>query len=108
MGSMACCAFALLILGQMAAGFAAFRRAVPFGLLGRPSFELAPNPAAAWRLGAAALALEAPAARWRTTGRVLAFAGLLELALLGGGALWALQGPQPSASDTTWCSTVIP
>jgi hypothetical protein len=105
---MACCAFALFILGQLAAGFEALRRAVPFGLLGRPSSQLSLNPAAAWRLGEAPLEVEAPPARWLRTGRVLALAGLLDAMILGGAALWALQGSQPSPTDTIWCSRIFP
>ena len=110
---MACCAFALLLLGQIAAGIAAFRRAVPFGLLGRPSLEAPLNPATAWRLGAPALALPTPRLR---VGRAVAAAALLELSLLGGAALWALHDAHAAAHangdstahDTLWCWSTNP
>jgi len=111
---MACCAFALFIVGQIVAAFATLRRAVPFGLLGRPSDEPGLNPAAAWRLDAAAVALPAPSSdgvRWRTLGLGLALAVVLELALFGGAAAWAFDATgasQPTGSDTTWCWRISP
>lgn len=116
---MACCAFALFILGQIAAGFVALRRAVPFGLLGRPSLEPTLNAATAWQLGAQVEAV-APgagvvAARWRPAGRAIAVAALLELALVGAAAAWGLNGAHASAhaaetldTDTFWCGRMLP
>lgn len=116
---MACCAFALFILGQIAAGFVALRSAVPFGLLGRPSLTPTPNPATSWQLAAepALLASSAGAPRfaWRTTGRAFAVAALLELVLVGGAAIWGLHGAHASAhasesleADTIWCGRILP
>jgi hypothetical protein len=115
LGSMACCAFALFILGQLAAGFVAMRRAVPFGLLGRPSLEPTLNPATAWQLGAAPLAVAAlPGATrsgWRTAGRALSIAALFELALVGAAAAWGLHDSHVATAenpDTIWCGRMIP
>jgi hypothetical protein len=114
---MACCAFALFILGQIAAGFVALRRAVPFGLLGRPSLEPTVNVATAWQLGAPvdAVAPGAGAARRRVAGRAVAVAALLELALVGAAAAWGLHGAHTSAhaaemldTDTFWCGRMLP
>jgi hypothetical protein len=111
---MACCAFALFVLGQIAAMFAAFRRAVPFGLLGRPSLEPDLNPATAWQLGATAPAV-AVRPRRRMAVRALVVAAGIELVLLGGGALWALHGAHasehasaPGGADTIWCWSGTP
>ncbi|MBM4335332.1 MAG: hypothetical protein FJ108_05365 [Deltaproteobacteria bacterium] len=114
---MACCAFALFILGQIAAGFVALRRAVPFGLLGRPSLEPTVNAATVWQLGAQLdpVAPGAGAARWRSAGRAVAAAALLELALVGAAAAWGLHGAHASAhaaemldTDTFWCGRMLP
>lgn len=116
---MACCAFALFILGQIAAGFVALRRAVPFGLLGRPSIEPTLNAATAWQLGAPVDAMAAGAgtgaARWRSAGRAVAVVALLELALVGAAAAWGLHGAHASAhaaemldTDTFWCGRMLP
>ncbi len=114
---MACCAFALFILGQIATGFVALRRAVPFGLLGRPSLEPTVNAATAWQLGTQidAVAPGAGAARWRVAGRAVAVAALLELALVGAAAAWGLHGAHASAhaseilgTDTFWCGRTLP
>ncbi len=116
---MACCAFALFVLGQIATGLLALRRAVPFGLLGRPSAAPRPNPATAWQLAA-----ESPLPRtragatrlaWRAPGRAFAVVALLELALVGAAAIWGLHGTHASAhalesldENTLWCGRILP
>lgn len=83
---MACCAFALFILGQIAAGFVALRRAMPLGLLGRPSLEPVANPATAWQLGAPTADPTPRARAVRLGWRAVAVAALIELTLVGGAA----------------------
>jgi hypothetical protein len=102
---MACCAFALFIIGQFLAAFDGLRRLVPFGLLGEPSLASAPNPAAAWQLGMAPIAAAPARFRFGRVGRGLAVAAVLELALLGGALYFGFHAHAP---DTTWCWRVIP
>ena len=113
---MACCAFALFLVGQALAFFAALRRRVPTRWLGEPDAGPRLNPATAWQLGQEpALAGEAQAGRGRGARRLLAplvLVACLEATLVVGGVGWitlhlradteaapaALQLP-----DSAWC-----
>jgi hypothetical protein len=117
--SVACCAFALFILGQIAAGFVALRRAVPFGLLGQPAVAATLNPTTAWQLGSAEIASAAltpsPRLAWRTVGRAVALVALLEIAGISAVAAWTLHDAHASADasvaqnrDTLWCGRMLP
>jgi len=101
--AVACCAFAIFIVGQLAAGWLALRRAVPFARVGRPNAESALNPATAWQLGApsAALVLDATGRGldWRRVGRLALVGVALELALLAAGGAWLVHASSAPAHE---------
>jgi len=87
----ACCAFAVFLLGQLLAALAWLRGLLPRPLRGASSGDAAVDPVTAWRLLPATpgLLAPAPAARAlpRRLRRSLLLAVGLELAILGVGAL---------------------
>ncbi|HTO55635.1 MAG TPA: hypothetical protein VMR50_19790 [Myxococcota bacterium] len=105
---MACCAFALFIVGQLLAAFDGVRRLVPFGLLGRPRLLAEPNPAAAWQLGMATVAAEPAHERFGRLGRGLAIAALFELVLLGAFLLLGSHDATAHLPDAAWCRRILP
>jgi hypothetical protein len=105
---MACCAFALFIVGQLVAAFDGVRRLVPFGLLGRPSLATEPNPAAAWQLGMATVAVAPEREHFGRLGRGLAIAALFELVLFGGFLLLGSHDATAHLPDAAWCRRILP
>lgn len=112
---MACCAFALFLVGQALAFFAALRRRMPLRWLGDPDAGPRPNPATAWHLGQGPAQLgEAPAGpgRARRLLRPLVLAVCLEAALAVAGVGWitrhltAETEAAPASlqlADSVWC-----
>jgi hypothetical protein len=102
---MACCAFALFVIGQVVAFLAMVRRTLGLGAArdsGPPH-----NPATAWQLhGAVSL----PRRSRRRLGPALLLIAMLEVGLVAAGAAWLRSGePSPGAApgaqwlDTAWC-----
>lgn len=119
---MACCAFAVFVLGQLMAALAWLRRLLPRPLRGAGSVEAEIDPVTSWQLlSAAAGALApAPAGRGLSRGlrRSLLVAAGLELALLGVGALGLAASRSQLEPDRTsgrsepgvtsfWCRSLL-
>ncbi len=113
---MACCAFAIFLIGQVLAFFGVLRRWGPFGRIGSPATEAAPNLATAWQLHPESSGAVRPQGESRRRNRRLAW-GLalgIEVALMMGGVAWLgrhmdFPGSQPArvgmADVTSWCGT---
>ncbi len=117
---MACCAFAVFLLGQLVAAFAWLRRQLPRPLRRAGSAIVEVDPATSWQLFPAAPALvAAPGLRRRSRAarHALLVAVGLELAILGAGALGlaasrsrAAPGGTPrstGASTSFWCRSLL-
>ncbi|MDJ0851759.1 MAG: hypothetical protein QNK04_25560 [Myxococcota bacterium] len=113
---MACCAFALFLVGQALAFFAALRRRMPIRRVGEPGARPRVNPATAWQLGQQpALAGGSGVLRGRGARRLsapLVLAICLEATLVVGGVGWVTRhlsagtdavtaSLQPA--DSAWC-----
>jgi hypothetical protein len=112
----ACCAFALFVIGQIAALFVAMRRALGFSV---PEGDAPPvNPATTWQLNPAPSGghLPPPPPRRRRLGAWLVTIALLEIGLVATGATWVRGHHQPASAsasaslgETAWCgSTPLP
>lgn len=99
---MPCCAFALFVIGQIAAFCLAIGRAL--GISGARDGGPALNPATAWQLHAAPAA-PLPRRRAPRLAPALVLVALLEVALVAAGAAWLRGGDDaPGAtSGTFWC-----
>lgn len=93
---MACCAFALFIVGQVLLAFDAVRRR----LFGAPPERI--NPATAWRPGtAAAIALPAPRRPLRAA--ILSLAGIEIIAVIAVAAAGATLAPRAGEAWPVLC-----
>lgn len=104
---MACCAFALFVIGQIAAVCVAIGRAL--GLSSAHDGGPALNPATAWQLHAEPAA-PLPRRGGHRLAPALALIALLEVGLVAAGAAWLGGGEHaPGATPGTfWCGSPVP
>jgi hypothetical protein len=115
---MACCAFALFVIGQIGALLVAIGRALGLSVEDGPPPV---NPATAWQLhaapatavGAPAFAVGAPANGRRRLAPALGLIVVLEIGLVATGAAWVHRaGPVPDGTSLVslgaWCGRPPP